>query len=46
MRQDAQQRVSKKFVVSLNLMYPYEKSVKRKTEKLNELLEKILYGKK
>jgi hypothetical protein len=39
-------KASKKFVENIKRIYPDAKSIRAKTEKLNELLEKIIYEKK
>ncbi|KKN27129.1 hypothetical protein LCGC14_0867790 [marine sediment metagenome] len=41
-----QKRISKKFVSNLNELYPQETSFNKKTKRLNEVLEEMLYGKK
>ena len=46
MRNDIQVRVSLNFKKSLDKLYPNAKSIRIKTEKLNSILEEILYGKK
>ena len=39
-------RASKKFVENLNKIYPDVGSIRAKTEKLNKILEKIIYENK
>ncbi len=39
-------RVDKKFVINLNELYPQETGFRKKTKKLNTVLEEMLYGKK
>ena len=46
MIRNVQIRASKEFVENLNKLYPNEKSIRMKTERLNKIMEKILYDKK
>ncbi len=41
-----QKRVDKSFVIKLNELYPQETTFNKKTKRLNEVLEEMLYGKK
>lgn len=46
MRRCIHARVSIRFIENLNKIYPNEKSIRVKTEKLNNLIEKMIYDKK
>ena len=39
------QRVDKDFVKNLERLYPFERSVRERTRKLNKLLDELVYGK-
>ena len=41
-----QERVDITFAKNINLLYPHINGMRKKTEKLNEVLEQILFGKK
>lgn len=46
MRNDIQARVSIKFKQNLDKLYPNARSIRIKTEKLNKILEDLIYEKK
>jgi len=46
MRKDTHIRADKIFVSNINKLYPNTKSMREKTEKLNSILEELIYGKK
>ncbi len=46
MRRDVRIRASLKFVESINKLYPEKESMRIKTEKLNKILEDLIYGTK
>lgn len=46
MNRDIIKRVDKKFIENVNKLYPQEIGFVKKTRRLNDVIEELLYGKK